>query len=128
MASVRKTAAKAEPEGTASAAPAEATLPEMTLEEVKKHASETDCFIAVDGLVCDVTEYLPNHPGSMEQLLDVAGEAGTAGGWRAHTPAQSAQSRTVPPSKLVHRGLSHLFELRAAEGTATAQPTNPCLC
>ena len=76
---MRKTAAKAEPEGTASASPAEAPLPEMTLEEVKKHASEKDCFIAVDGLVCDVTEYLPNHPGSMEQLLDVAGETQSSG-------------------------------------------------
>lgn len=96
MASVRKTAAKAEPEGTASAAPAEAALPEMTLEEVKKHASEKDCFIVVDGLVCDVTEYLPNHPGSMEQLLDVAGEAEASG--LAHLRSSAGAPRAARPA------------------------------
>ena len=99
MASVRKSAAKAGPEGTAGAAPAEGALPEMSLADVKKHADEKDCLVAIDGLVCDVTEYLPNHPGSMEQLLDVAGEPTRALMLRVMLPrATCAAAKSKPTS------------------------------
>jgi len=71
MASQRKNAAKAGAEATGK----EADLPVMSLDDVKGGNTAEKCYLAVDGYVCDVTEYLPDHPGSEEQLLDVAGEA-----------------------------------------------------
>lgn len=35
----------------------------ITLEEISKHAVESDCWMAVDGGVFDVTEYVTSHPG-----------------------------------------------------------------
>lgn len=35
----------------------------ITLEEISKHAMESDCWMAVDGGVFDVTEYVTSHPG-----------------------------------------------------------------
>ena len=36
---------------------------EFTLEELAAHSSEKDCFIAVNGVVLDVSDYLASHPG-----------------------------------------------------------------
>jgi len=33
-----------------------------SLEEVATHGSEDDCWMAIDGRVYDVTDYIPDHP------------------------------------------------------------------
>ena len=35
------------------------SLPTIAMEEVKKHKSKEDCWTVVDGLVYDVTHYIP---------------------------------------------------------------------
>ena len=96
MATERKSAAvKA---GASKDSPPE-DLPVMTLEEVAKHADEKDCYVCVDGYVANVTDYLEDHPGSPEQLLEVAGEArGRAGAQeeRAKLCVRRAQRLTAP--------------------------------
>jgi hypothetical protein len=44
-------------------APTPAAPRTFTLEEVKKHNTDKDCWIAVNGKVYDVTKFLDNHPG-----------------------------------------------------------------
>lgn len=34
-----------------------------TLQEVAQHASETDCWMAIEGKVYDVTKFVSQHPG-----------------------------------------------------------------
>lgn len=34
-----------------------------TLADVQAHATETDCWMAIDGKVYDATEYIATHPG-----------------------------------------------------------------
>lgn len=35
----------------------------FSLEELAKHNTESDCYVAVNGVVLDVTSYLSQHPG-----------------------------------------------------------------
>jgi cytochrome b involved in lipid metabolism len=34
-----------------------------TLEELKQHTTETDCWLAINGKVYNVTDFLDEHPG-----------------------------------------------------------------
>lgn len=34
-----------------------------TLSDVSKHATENDCWMAIEKKVYDVTKFIPNHPG-----------------------------------------------------------------
>ena len=53
-------------------------LPEVesrffTLDEVAKHCTESDAWIAIHGCVYDVTSWLKHHPGGKEIILKYAG-------------------------------------------------------
>jgi len=38
----------------------------VSVEEIKRHATEQDCWIVVDDVVWDITEFIPSHPGGNE--------------------------------------------------------------
>nr|UXG49831.1 nitrate reductase [Saccharina japonica] len=46
----------------------------INLQEVQKHDNEDDCWIAVDGKVYDVTDFLDDHPGGGESITISAGQ------------------------------------------------------
>ncbi|KAJ1548977.1 hypothetical protein HK405_011945 [Cladochytrium tenue] len=48
-----------------------------TLAEIAKHTTGKDCWMVIDGLVYDVTDFLSEHPGGDEVMLDVAGKDAT---------------------------------------------------
>lgn len=41
----------------------------VSLEEFAKHNQKSDCWIAINGKVYDVTEFIPNHPGGQPPLI-----------------------------------------------------------
>lgn len=43
-----------------------------TLEDIAKHDSKEDCWMAIDDSVYDVTDYIDSHPGG-EEILDGCG-------------------------------------------------------
>jgi len=45
------------------------------LAEVAQHDNKADCWIAIEGLVYDVTSYVGRHPGGNEILLGCGKEA-----------------------------------------------------
>ncbi|KAJ1929049.1 hypothetical protein IWQ60_001494, partial [Tieghemiomyces parasiticus] len=53
------------------------TLARYTLEELKKHKTEGDCWTAVYGKVYNITHYLNFHPGGKRDLMKIAGRDGT---------------------------------------------------
>jgi cytochrome b involved in lipid metabolism len=52
------------------------TVKIIPLSEVANHASSKDCYMAIDGLVYNVTEFLEDHPGGPEIMMEHAGKYG----------------------------------------------------
>lgn len=49
-----------------------------TLSDIEAHASETDCWMAIDGKVYDFTEYIPEHPAGKSMVKYCGTEASEA--------------------------------------------------
>lgn len=49
-------------------------LRHFTLTEVARHAVETDCWMAIDGAVYNLTAYLPDHPSRPSIILPWCGK------------------------------------------------------
>eukprot|EP00300_Choanocystis_sp_HF-7_P008894 c1615_g1_i2.p2 GENE.c1615_g1_i2~~c1615_g1_i2.p2 ORF type:complete len:118 (+),score=15.85 c1615_g1_i2:113-466(+) len=65
----------------------------ITKEELAKHNNTDDCWVAIDGKVYDVSDYVYEHPGG-EIIADDAGRDSTAGFNKAeHSPEAKLQMR-----------------------------------
>ncbi|CZT04767.1 related to glycolate oxidase [Rhynchosporium graminicola] len=69
----------------------------VTEEELAKHASQSDVWTVVDGVVYDLTEFAPNHPGGIQIILKYAGKDATATYSQVHGPSTIIEG--LPPSK-----------------------------
>lgn len=49
----------------------------ITVDEFTKHNSKNDCWVAINGKVYDVTDFIPNHPGGVAPLVLHAGHDAT---------------------------------------------------
>lgn len=49
----------------------------VTADELGRHKSEEDCWLAIHGLVFNVTPYLDFHPGGRDELMRGAGKDAT---------------------------------------------------
>ncbi|WVN86413.1 uncharacterized protein L203_101577 [Cryptococcus depauperatus CBS 7841] len=49
----------------------------VTLAELKEHNTRNDAWSAFNGMVYNITPYLPFHPGGEDELMRVAGRDGT---------------------------------------------------
>lgn len=45
----------------------------VTIEELKEHSSAGDLWLAIDGKVYDVSDFMDEHPGGSDVMMDVAG-------------------------------------------------------
>jgi flavocytochrome c len=52
-------------------------LPVITMEELAKHNTEEDLWVAVHGVVYDFTEFAHEHPAGFQSIFDLAGTDGT---------------------------------------------------
>ncbi|KAF4765520.1 hypothetical protein N7455_004954 [Penicillium solitum] len=55
-----------------------ASLKEFDASEVAAHKTKNDLFVIIHGKVYDITDYVRDHPGGADVLLDVAGTDATA--------------------------------------------------
>ena len=46
---------------------------EISEEEVAQHNKDGDCWIVIEGAVLDVSEYMAEHPGGSDLLLNESG-------------------------------------------------------
>lgn len=67
------------PEPTPTPAPAPTPDPTVfTFAQVQQHASESDCWTAVNGSVYDLTSWIGRHPGGPGPILGLCGRDGGA--------------------------------------------------
>lgn len=45
----------------------------ISADELKKHSKQGDCWLAIHGNVYDVSDFMDDHPGGGDVLLDAAG-------------------------------------------------------
>jgi len=50
---------------------------EFSLQDIAKHNSKDDCWVAVNGMALNVTDFLENHPGGPKAILLYAGKDAT---------------------------------------------------
>ena len=46
----------------------------FTMQEVAQHNSQSDCYVAYQGTVYNITSYLPNHPGGIRKATQMCGQ------------------------------------------------------
>jgi len=49
-----------------------------TMDEVKAHSSKDDCWVAINGKVCNLTAFMSKHPGGVAVIMDKAGKDATS--------------------------------------------------
>lgn len=54
-------------------------LPEFTLEEVERHDTLEDCWMAIENKVYDLTDYIPDHPAPPSVIEPWCGREATEG-------------------------------------------------
>lgn len=59
----------------------------VSVSEIIKHNTDTDCWICVDGIVYDITEFAPNHPGGPHIIYKYAGKDATRAYSEIHAPS-----------------------------------------
>ena len=68
---------------------AEETFQGYTLAEVSQRDSAAECWVAIDGGVYDLTEWIRSHPGGSGAILNLCGKDGTT----SFTSQHGGQSR-----------------------------------
>merc|ERR1712137_227989 len=61
-------------------------LPEITMEELAKHNTEEDIWVAIDGVVYDFTEFAHEHPAGFASIYELAGKDGSEAFAAVHNP------------------------------------------
>lgn len=51
--------------------------PKLTMDDVQRHNTEGDCWIAINGKVYDLTDFVEEHPAGPESIIELAGQDGT---------------------------------------------------
>ena len=59
----------------------------ISITEIESHNQSDDCWIVVDGQVCDITGFAPEHPGGPGIIYKYAGRDGTAAYNEIHAPS-----------------------------------------
>ncbi|KAL3804532.1 hypothetical protein HJC23_002571 [Cyclotella cryptica] len=57
--------------------PKQVELPKVTMEVLRQHNSEDDCWFAISGKVYDLTDFSEEHPAGPESIRELAGQDGT---------------------------------------------------
>lgn len=82
----------AETTPSADAPSTESTSGGYTLSDVAKHASESDCWTAINNSVYDLTSWISRHPGGPGPIKGLCGIDGSSGFQKMHGGSKTAQA------------------------------------
>lgn len=103
----------------------ENSLPLITLEELSSHTSEASCWVALGGIVYDVTEFVREHPGGAEAVLGAGGQdlEGFWAQYRVHFngEAMAALSRCHKVGRLSAADVQQLASTNDKKSVARAE-------
>lgn len=85
-------------------------------DEVAKHNTEADCWLIIHGAVCDVTNWMKDHPGGGAPLLKKAGADATMVFKMSHP-------EYVLKEKIAEWAVGYLEGGKLADDLVVAQPT-----
>jgi predicted heme/steroid binding protein len=74
-------------------------------EELKTHNQENDCWIAVDGIVYDVSKFMNRHPGGKESFLALAGHDATEAFLGSHNYPKAPDGTFEGEGGMIHAAL-----------------------
>ena len=89
-----------------------------TWEEIRKHNTDKDCWIVMYGYVCNMTDFLPHHPGGLNPIMDMGGydttntfeaiaahtgKAGPQNAWRRRVIGRVDPNSTPPKVEVKQR-------------------------
>lgn len=57
----------------------------ISMGELSRHNSATDCWVAIDGKVYDFTDFLSEHPPGPDSIVNLAGTDGSKAFYDAHS-------------------------------------------
>jgi cytochrome b involved in lipid metabolism len=64
----------------------------FSMTDVAKHSSKTDCWVAIEGSVYDISTYVAKHPAPVGVLVDACGKDATEG-WKTKGNKAKPHSR-----------------------------------
>jgi cytochrome b involved in lipid metabolism len=82
---------------TASTIPGTTSLV-LDFAEVSRHASQNDCWVVIDSGIYDVTQYLPQHPGSASAIIPYCGSDASSA---YHSKGGRGRDHSVSASKIL---------------------------
>jgi len=109
----------------------ESSWPEWTLDEVKKHNTSEDAWMALRGKVYNITPYLKYHPGGVNTLLKAAGTDGTAlfdkfHAWvNAHGIMEACCVGRLASAAATASSASHADAVDVADAARSSPPSPP---
>jgi cytochrome b involved in lipid metabolism len=87
----------------------------LTLAEVKKHSSGSDCWSVIYGNVYNLTSFVQRHPGGVSAISSLCGKDGTQAFDNQH--GQSSKPNTVLTGLLLGRLGENIFGKNAQDPT-----------
>ena len=91
----------------------------LTVDEVAKHNSASDCWSVVDGNVYDLTSYVKNHPGGQSVIEAICGKDGTFGFSNQHG-SESKPNQML--DSLLLGSLAPAIETKEPQASETTAP------
>lgn len=93
----------------------------VSIEEVQKHNSKSDCWVIIHGKAYDVTDFLQEHPGGSAIIVKYAGKDAT----KAFDPIHPGDTLTKYLKSQYHKGPVEGTIKKPAKAKASAPPPAP---
>jgi L-lactate dehydrogenase (cytochrome) len=87
----------------------------ITAEELSLHVHKENCWVALNGVVYDVTDWVPNHPGGPDLLLSAGGKDVSAAFRKFHPNGTLEMVGGVDPSAKLQSADTTVLDEEGAE-------------